>query len=228
MFDPGQIISYWDMCAKEKANLRQGMNFRLHKTTNVILMSQRPNAPYTDRIEEGGRVLIYEGHDIAKRKGGPDPKTVDQPLNKKNGNPTPNKLFLDAAQAHSNQGEPAEIVKVYEKLRTGIWVYNGNFELVDAWVETSNNRNVFKFKLELVDLIEEIEIDNLDHNRIIPSAVKLEVWQRDEGQCVKCGSTENLHFDHIIPYSKGGSSLVTDNIQILCAKHNLRKGAKIE
>ncbi len=66
------------------------------------------------------------------------------------------------------------------------------------------------------------------HNRLIPSAVKLEVWTRDKGQCVLCGSKKNLHFDHDLPFSKGGSSLSVNNIKLLCAKHNLSKGAKIQ
>src|SRR5262249_16950990 len=33
----------------------------------------------------------------------------------------------------------------------------------------------------------------------ISDAVRLFVWQRDEGKCVKCGSKERLEFDHIIP-----------------------------
>ncbi len=82
----------------------------------------------------------------------------------------------------------------------------------------------FKFKLELLndenDVLDRGQ-HNIDHNRIIPTSVKLEVWRRDKGRCVKCGSRDNLHFDHIIPYSKGGSSLVAENIQILCARHNL-------
>jgi hypothetical protein len=105
---------------------------------------------------------------------------------------------------------------VYEKVRQGVWVYNGVFQLVDAWQEDSGGRQVFKFRLELTDR----EIDEtsaspspVEHTRMIPTAVKLEAWKRDRGLCVICGSDENLHFDHIIPFSRGGSSLTADNIQ---------------
>lgn len=60
----------------------------------------------------------------------------------------------------------------------------------------------------------------------IPEAVRSEVWRRDKGQCVKCGSKENLQFDHIIPVSKGGATTVR-NLQLLCKQHNLEKGAQI-
>jgi hypothetical protein len=60
-----------------------------------------------------------------------------------------------------------------------------------------------------------------------PYAVKLEVWKRDKGKCVLCGNRENLHFDHVIPFSLGGSSLSAKNIQLLCARHNLQKHDKI-
>jgi 5-methylcytosine-specific restriction endonuclease McrA len=63
--------------------------------------------------------------------------------------------------------------------------------------------------------------------RVIPTHVKLEVWKRDGGKCVVCDSRENLHFDHDLPFSKGGSSLTAKNVQILCAKHNLEKHDKI-
>jgi hypothetical protein len=39
------------------------MNFCLGGNHSVILMSVRPNAPYRDRLEDGGTTLIYEGHD---------------------------------------------------------------------------------------------------------------------------------------------------------------------
>ncbi|MEO1645120.1 MAG: HNH endonuclease [Chloroflexota bacterium] len=54
------------------------------------------------------------------------------------------------------------------------------------------------------------------------------MWERDNGKCVKCGSDSNLHFDHIIPYSKGGTSLSSKNIQLLCMTCNLAKSDKIE
>ena len=109
-------------------------------------------------------------------------------------------------------------------------MYNGLFKLIDAWQEISNARNVFKFKLEMADDSEKSSIEerDIDHSRLITASVKLEVWKRDNGQCVICKGKDNLHFDHIIPYSKGGSSLVAKNIQLLCARHNLAKRNKIE
>ncbi|MFC1995716.1 4Fe-4S dicluster domain-containing protein [Chloroflexota bacterium] len=121
----------------------------------------------------------------------------------------------------------------------------------------------------------------IEHSHLIPASAKLEVWKRDKGRCALCGSTDDLHFEHIImqcrhcskpacvkacpedaiiqradgivlyigercssclicteacpygaisynPYSKDGSALVAENIQLLCARHNLAKRDKIE
>jgi len=68
---------------------------------------------------------------------------------------------------------------------------------------------------------------DLSPGRLIPSSVKQTVFIRDGGKCVECGSSDNLHFDHILPYSKGGTSYSAENVQILCARHNLSKSAKI-
>jgi hypothetical protein len=230
MLEPGSVISYMDMCREEGVNLQRGMNFRLRNGISVILMSVRPGAPYSDSIQEGGKVLIYEGHDTPSERNGPDPKTIDQPMTYPSGTLTQNGLFYQAAQKYKGGSEP-DLVRVYEKIHSGIWVYNGVFKLVDAWLQESNGRRVFKFRLEFLD--EDLPMlgmlsQDLEHNRLIPTAVKLEVWRRDKGRCVTCGSTDNLHFDHIIPYSKGGSSLVAENIQLLCARHNLAKSDKIE
>jgi len=60
----------------------------------------------------------------------------------------------------------------------------------------------------------------------IPEDVQTIVWHRDGGKCVKCGGTQNLEFDHIIPLSKGGSNTAR-NIQLLCEHCNRSKGARI-
>lgn len=60
----------------------------------------------------------------------------------------------------------------------------------------------------------------------IPSNVRHEVWRRDQGRCVSCGSVERLEFDHLIPWSKGGSNTAR-NLQLLCEVCNRKKGAKL-
>jgi len=81
MINPGEVISYMEMCSEEGVNLQRGMNFHLKGGLSVILMSLRPGAPYADRIEDNGKVLIYEGHDVPKTKDSPNPKIVDQVAN---------------------------------------------------------------------------------------------------------------------------------------------------
>ena len=60
----------------------------------------------------------------------------------------------------------------------------------------------------------------------IPQSVKDRVWNRDGGKCVQCGSNEKIEFDHIIPFSKGGTDTYR-NLQILCEKCNRSKSDKI-
>lgn len=231
MITPGDVISYMEMCQEEGATLQRGMNFRFKGGTSVILMSLRRGAPYEDRIEDNGKVLIYEGHDLPRTADGLNPKTVDQPRYLTNGKPTQNGLFFEAAMRAERGDGPPELVKVYEKIHEGVWAFDGVFKLVGAQEEVSNRRKVFKFKLELTDdqsIVGRASEKELPHNRLIPSSVKLEVWKRDGGKCVLCGKRENLHFDHDIPYSRGGSSLTAKNVRLLCARHNLQKHDKIE
>lgn len=98
-----------------------------------------------------------------------------------------------------------------------------------------------EFKIEAMESCYE-ESENLDQEkaqdikpkklirnfnaRIISQKVKDQVWTRDNGRCVKCGSTESLEFDHIIPFSKGGSNTYR-NIQLLCEKCNREKSDSI-
>jgi hypothetical protein len=230
--NPGDVVSHTEMCSREGKNLQAGMHFRIAPTHSVLLMSVRIGAPYADSVLEQGAVLIYEGHNEPHRVGGPDPKATDQPLWTGNGTLTQNGRFYMAAEAYRNNELPAERVRVYEKMRSGIWVYNGLFRLVDAWQEPSEGRLVCKFKLTATDeeIVEGLtrHVTELENTRMIPTDVKRTVWKRDGGQCRRCGSADNLHFDHVIPFSKGGSSILADNVQLLCARHNLEKRDRIE
>jgi hypothetical protein len=224
------VISYLEMCRREGTSLQAGMNFGLGGNHSVILMSVRANAPYRDRVEDGGTTLIYEGHDEPRAQGVPKPKQVDQPAAYSTGAPTQNGKFHRAAQDTKAGRRVPERVRVYEKLRTGIWSYNGIFHLLDSWQERDDNRAVFKFKLVAVEGEEDLSAPpdlNPARRRIIPTSVKLEVWKRDAGQCVVCGATDELHFDHDLPWAKGGTSFVAANVQLLCARHNIIKRDRI-
>ena len=224
-----EIISATEMSLREKLSLQREMNYRLGGIYSVILMSARKNAPYKDHLAEDETVLIYEGHDIPKKYPTVDPKAFDQQERSFTGNLTQNGKFHRAAQGYKRGLRAAELVKVYEKLRDGIWSYNGIFELVDSWIEGDGKRNTFKFKLVA---IKDIDINSgrtgpYERRRIIPTGVKLEVWKRDNGKCVQCGAEDELHFDHVLPFSKGGTSIKAENVQLLCARHNLAKSDKI-
>ena len=225
-----EILSYFEMCQREGTSLQKGMNFAAQRDHSVVLMSRRSDAPYADRIEDDGQTLIYEGHNAAKNHVDGSPSLIDQPERIPSGGLTENGRFLEAARHARDDGNPPRLVRVYEKLKKGIWSYNGEFLLMDAWTEDDGQRRVFKFKMVIAPspTLPETQSGRFEHNRMIPPAVKLAVYRRDQGQCVLCGESTGLHFDHVLAYSRGGSSVTEENIQLLCARHNLEKGARIE
>jgi hypothetical protein len=230
----GDVVSHAEMCAREHGRmLQQGMHFGVSSSHSVLLMSRRSGAPYEDQVLDEGRTLIYEGHDVKRGRGVRDPKRFDQPRLTSSGKLTENGKFEKAAIDFRSGARKPELVRVYEKVKDGIWTYNGLFELVDAYVQKSGRRKVFKFRLKMVDsevddLMSRSVCTDVPHTRLIPSTIKREVFKRDQGRCVLCGATDNLHFDHDYPFSKGGTSLTAANIRLLCMRHNLAKSAKIE
>ncbi|MBI3664133.1 MAG: HNH endonuclease [Acidobacteria bacterium] len=206
------------------------MNYRLRTSYSVVLMSRRSNAPYADRILKDGETIEYEGHDAPRRDRAADPKSLDQPRLLPTGRFTQNGLFAEAIEAYQRNERDPELVRVYEKLFNGVWSDKGLFELIDYKFVQSGPRKVFKFHLRATEdsqppLPTEAEIV---HRRLIPSEVKKEVWKRDKGRSVLCGQTDHLHFDHDIPWSKGGASITAANVRLLCARHNLQKHDNIE
>lgn len=118
-----------------------------------------------------------------------------------------------------------------------LWLYR------DYWIEVPAHyredeaavlvkRTVLREQRELLRARQEVEtleqVRDLPamNRQLIPDEVRLFVWQRDGGSCVRCESRENLEFDHIIPVADGGSS-TERNVQLLCEPCNRSKGRSV-
>jgi hypothetical protein len=224
------IISYGELITREGFNVQRGMNFHpINKDYSILLMSVREDSPYNDTFDSEGKILYYEGEDVSKIEKD-IPKKYDQAFFTRSGKLTNNGLFFQAVEEYKlGRKSKPERVKVYEKIAPNIWSDKGWFNLIDCKYEFSQkeNRNVFKFALLATNFEISKKDDDFEFSRRIPTYIKKLVWERDGGKCVVCGSNQGLHFDHIIPFSKGGSSTDEKNVQILCGKHNLQKSAHI-
>jgi|SRR6185312_5855936 len=73
----------------------------------------------------------------------------------------------------------------------------------------------------------------LSSSRILPQALRDEIWNRDGGRCTfvdsegaRCAAAERLEIDHVRPYSLGGLS-DTANLRLLCRAHNLLMARRV-
>lgn len=63
-------------------------------------------------------------------------------------------------------------------------------------------------------------------SRHISDKIKNMVFERDNGKCNQCSSINDIEYDHVIPVSKGGESVI-DNIQLLCRPCNRKKRVSV-
>jgi len=90
----------------------------------------------------------------------------------------------------------------------------------------------YNFNIEVLYIY--IDTNKMASSRYIPQDVKEQLWllnygDKMKGPCVFCGMTISPYtaeVDHIEPFSKGGSSNIS-NLQLLCKPCNREKGAKI-
>lgn len=77
-------------------------------------------------------------------------------------------------------------------------------------------------QIAFIFLLFSINFCGISQSRYISQHAKKIVFTRDGGKCQCCFSTVDLEFDHIIPFSCGGSSDAS-NIQLLCQPCNRSK-----
>lgn len=77
-------------------------------------------------------------------------------------------------------------------------------------------------KLSLIITLLLFSLCSFSQSRYISATTKKIVFARDGGRCQCCGSSLNLEYDHITPFSCGGKNNAS-NIQLLCQKCNRSK-----
>src|SRR4030095_3193562 len=104
----------------------------------------------------------------------------------------------------------------------------GSFtKALEAFTRFFNRRRKRKLKTPFID----INKTKSKHRtqRLVSLGLRHKILVRDGYKCVKCGDSPaygnavRLQIDHIIPYSKGGETVIT-NLQTLCEACNLGKG----
>lgn len=101
----------------------------------------------------------------------------------------------------------------------------------DVPVGFDKSRGARLFYALLAEMVDRLN-DPIDDSAFSPKRerilddVKVAVWRRDGGVCARCGSQENLEYDHIIPVSKGGSNTLR-NIELLCESCNRKKSNRV-
>lgn len=103
------------------------------------------------------------------------------------------------------------------------------FEILEAENKKKEKERLKTLRREIEKELSEsgeISISLTSKRERIAQDVMDKVWNRDGGKCVLCGKSEKLEFDHIIPFSKGGSNTFR-NLQLLCENCNRVKSNNI-
>jgi hypothetical protein len=106
---------------------------------------------------------------------------------------------------------------------------------LEFFIEKINFDNVSnkEYLKEYIDISTKTNIEiKKEDKREIPLGLRFSILKRDNYKCVICGRSPattmgiELHIDHIIPFSKGGKTIV-GNLQTLCNECNIGKSNKI-
>jgi 5-methylcytosine-specific restriction endonuclease McrA len=111
---------------------------------------------------------------------------------------------------------------------TSIWracslLLSGKAEVIEAHPERSirSVSSTFPYPV-VIRLVQFVRVPRFTARKMTRRAV----FARDDHRCQYCGTTTRLTVDHVLPRSRGGTS-VWENITTACAPCNLRKGNRL-
>jgi hypothetical protein len=166
--------------------------------------------------QEGGPLLRIAGNGRLYYLGDPVEKSAQAEL------PVLLKEIRDASYGAPQSG------KRYWLFQGMVWstIEELTAEEVGALALEERNRVQARIARAVALQEQEVALAGPREREPIPDDVKVFVWRRDGGRCVRCGSDSELEFDHIIPFSMGGSNSGR-NLQLLCEGCNRSKGGNL-
>lgn len=134
----------------------------------------------------------------------------------------------------ARQQETPESMLVEQESGRTWWMYQGEvFWEDEGYSEIEVKALILERRLKnerrvqrAVALMQQTEVLDAPLRAPIADEVRVFVWNRDGGRCVKCGANQRLEFDHIIPLALGGANTAR-NLQLLCETCNRSKGAAL-
>ena len=105
------------------------------------------------------------------------------------------------------------------------WRYDEARRTLDFWLESCDGAAFVLTSEHRAQIGDWEQKDRAETSRYIPVKIRRTIHERDKGRCRVCDSTENLSFDHVKPFSRGGRH-TRSNLQLLCMPCNRSKGVR--
>ena len=166
---------------------------------------------YTSEIKESVTFNTYDTNEL--------PKNLKR-LNKYERKITSNNLLLPVTELKIAVSLTlTNINGVYKTSKKAIFYSQGIENII---TDLNKKRGVFYLNNDIWQSICRVERGK------VTNKMRFAIYKRDNYRCRKCGrKTNDLEVDHIYPIAKGGKSTY-DNLQTLCHRCNVKKGANVE
>ena len=163
---------------------------------------------YTNEIKESVAFNTYDTNEL--------PKNLKR-LNKYERKITSNNLLLPVTELKIAVCLTlTNINGVYKTSKKAIFYSQGIENII---TDLNKKRGVFYLNNDIWQSICRVERGK------VTNKMRFAIYKRDNYRCRKCGrKTNDLEVDHIYPIAKGGKSTY-DNLQTLCHRCNVKKGA---